>query len=352
LAKAPLFTIWSTAAALAAGVLIMVAVHAAKPDPHKGFAQPDLPPVYEEESGEPAVPGQPTHKSASEPPYNGPASAANLKPLIPLLEPLHQVKAKPGPGDWLAQHQEAGQSFDEYLSQKHVTAHYNRRVLYVLPIGEFTPKQEEIRTKTERFLSAYFGLEVKTLAAVSTEDVPPEAKRVHPRWGDHQILTGYLLDKVLAPRLPKDGAALIGLSSSDLYPQDSWNFVFGMAYISHRVGVWSMYRYGNPDAGEEAYLLTLRRTLKVATHETGHMFGVYHCIKWECNMNGSNSLPETDRGPAYLCPECLCKLCYATRYDPKERYAHLEKLCQEYGLAPEAAFYKRCREAISNTERF
>src|SRR3712207_7363776 len=43
------------------------------------------------------------------------------------------------------------------------------------------------------------------------------------------------------------------------------------------------------------FKLTLLRTLKIAAHETGHMFSVRHCTKYECVMNGSNHLGETDR---------------------------------------------------------
>jgi archaemetzincin len=36
---------------------------------------------------------------------------------------------------------------------------------------------------------------------------------------------------------------MIGISVTDLYPRDEWNFVFGLAAIRDRAGVFSFARY-------------------------------------------------------------------------------------------------------------
>jgi hypothetical protein len=64
--------------------------------------------------------------------------------------------------------------------------------------------------------------------------------------------------------------------------------VFGQASLADRVGVWSIYRNGEIDGDETERRKFLRRTLKTALHETGHMLGIPHCIAFECGMNGSN----------------------------------------------------------------
>ena len=51
------------------------------------------------------------------------------------------------------------------------------------------------------------------------------------------------------------------------------------------------------------------RCTKVLTHETGHLFGIRHCIHYECLMCGCNHREEFDRHPIHLCPVCLRKLC-------------------------------------------
>ncbi len=90
---------------------------------------------------------------------------------------------------------------------------------------------------------------------------------------------------------------MIALTTSDLWPGKGWNFVFGQARLRERVGVWSLYRNGDPDESEGAFRLCLLRTIKTATHETGHMFSLRHCTKYECNMCESNNSEESDRSP-------------------------------------------------------
>ena len=46
---------------------------------------------------------------------------------------------------------------------------------------------------------------------------------------------------------------------------------------------------------------------KVLTFEIGHLFGIKHCIYWQCRMNGANHQNELIRN-LYLCPICLHKL--------------------------------------------
>jgi archaemetzincin len=71
---------------------------------------------------------------------------------------------------------------------------------------------------------------------------------------------------------------MIAITMTDLYPNESWNFVFGQASIENRVGVFSFARYHpswrGGEADENTERLVLTRAAKVLTHETGHMFGI------------------------------------------------------------------------------
>ncbi|MCH7996117.1 MAG: hypothetical protein IIB57_16955, partial [Planctomycetes bacterium] len=199
---------------------------------------------------------------------------------------------------------------------------------------------------TTEFLKLYFQLPVRLNPAWPDTVVPADARRRHPESGTEQILTGYVLDELMTPDLPDDAAAMLVLTATDLWPGEGWNFVFGEASTRDRVGVWSLNRFGNPDDGPAAYRLCLLRTLGTATHETGHMFSMQHCVMYECNMAGSNNLEESDRGPLALCPECLAKLCKATRCDPVKRYRDLIAFCDRHKLTEESRFYKRCLQAL------
>jgi archaemetzincin len=128
-----------------------------------------------------------------------------------------------------------------------------------------------------------------------------------------QVLTHYVMDKILAPTMPPDASVFIAFTTFDLYPEQNWNFVFGQANPAKRVGVWSLARFGDPSKSKEDFTACLVHTLKTASHETGHMFGMDHCTINRCNMQGSNSLEESQRQPLWVCPECLCKLCYCMK---------------------------------------
>ena len=250
-----------------------------------------------------------------------------------------------GPSDWLDNHSEPGQTFGEYSRSRHIRLTEKRNVLYVLPLGEFDDKQMEIVKLSAEFLGHFFMCEVKTLETQDLDVIPEKARRVHPQWGMRQIHSWHVLHRVLAPQLPDDAVALIALTSSDLYPQESWNFVYGQASLSKRVGVWSIFRNGDPETEFETVLL---RTLKTATHETGHMFSIEHCIAYECNMCGANNRQESDQHPAYLCPECLPKIWWSTHCDPAERFEKLQKFCEANNLPEEADYYRRALEIVKD----
>jgi len=273
-----------------------------------------------------------------------PPGLATLRKSAEKLRPLMQKKATPSEGDWLAQHPEGGQTFDQYLSSRPNRPGERRTTLYIQPIGDFTKAQEQLVKDSAELMGIVFGLPVKTLDRLPDAAIPASARRVHPSWGMKQFHSTYILDSVLAPRRPADAVAMLGLTATDLFPDPAWNFVFGQASLTERVGVWSLARYGDP---EKDYATVLRRTLQVATHETGHMFGIQHCTMHECGMNGSNSLPESDRAPLPFCSECELKLWWACGINPLPRYEQLADFAKRYGLKSEEAEWRKRIEMLS-----
>jgi len=265
------------------------------------------------------------------------------------VRPLHTPMGKIQPGDWLEWHPENGQTFREYLACDPVTAQGGRKTIYIQPLGEFTEGQRKIVDLTAEFMGLYFCLPVKVKEGLPLDLVPESERRIGPL-GVLQLKTGYVRNDILRPRLPDDATVYIAFTASDLWPGPGWNFVFGEASLVHRVGVWSICRFGKPDGSKEEFAKTLLRTIKIGTHETGHMFTIEHCTAWECNMCGSNHLDESDRRPLWLCPECMPKVCYATGANPARRYRGLAKFCQKHGLDAQAAFYDKSAKALTGGE--
>lgn len=232
-------------------------------------------------------------------------------------------------GDWLNSFPEAGQTFEEYIASNPKLPTPDRRTVYIQPIGEFTATQAKILKITADYMAVFYNLPVKLNSVRSLGNFPDEYKRRNPYSRQTQLKTGYFLEKILPEMMPKDAAALICFTNYDLFPDESMNYVFGQASLENRVGVWSIWRFGYPDTSEKGFRLFLARTLKVAMHETGHMFGMRHCTKYECLMSGTNHLGETDRRPLDVCPECMAKIAWAMGYDPEER---CRKLAQFWAI--------------------
>jgi len=269
--------------------------------------------------------------------------AADMKRLLPLARRL----SKPKPGEWLYQVTEQGQTFSEYIAANPVIPSKARRTVYIQPLGRFASIQRQVVSKVAKFLGLYYGLDVKVLDSLGLSLIPAGARRIHPEWENMQLKTGYILDKLLLPRMPKDAFAYVALTTTDLWPGEEWNYVFGSASPRHRVGVLSLHRYGNPAAGEKEYRLCLLRTLKTAAHETGHMFSMPHCPSYRCIMNGSNGISEADRKPIALCPQCLAKVCWATRCRPAARYRKLIDFYHANGLGHQEASCRLALRALS-----
>lgn len=244
----------------------------------------------------------------------------------------------PEPGDWLAEHRERGQTFAEFRRSWHWAPDEKRDVIYFQPLGKFTPGEGPALELLRRYAGAFFQMPVRLRpgrAAAATEF----KARVNPQTKQVQWLTLELL-KLLKTDMPADAFGVIGVTMQDLYPSPSWNYVFGQASFTERVGVYSFARYDPAFFDEERpanwRATMLRRSCKVLTHELGHMFGLEHCIYYDCVMNGSNHLAEADAQPVHLCPVCLRKLQLSVRFDAVARYRELAKFYAEQGWTDDA----------------
>ena len=266
--------------------------------------------------------------------------------VMQAIKPLGQPLGKPREGDWLYHHKEHGQPFAVYLRSDPVVPTTRRRTIYIQPLGEFTAKQRQVVTLASQYISACYGLPVKMQKDLSLELIPASARRTHPSWGDKQILSTYVLDDVLGKRLPKDAFASIAFTPSDLWPGEGWNFVFGQASLRDRVGVWSIYRFGDPDKDKEEFRQCLRRTIATGAHELGHMFSIEHCIYYSCVMCGSNNLPEADSRPLTFCSVCMGKVLWATGMTAEDHYSKLAEFCRKQGMDDDAKAFNKALAAV------
>ena len=253
--------------------------------------------------------------------------------------------------------------------------------------------------------SIYYQMPVKIMDALSTET--NNNNKITQRIRDngckqlltkdiHQYLSSIIKEK-------NDNLyCLMGITMIDLYPRPEWNFVFGQANIPNRTGIFSFARYchgfddidylniksfmkntpkskinkikwlkslingeideENKNDDNDTDIVTklgwkkkkqevfLKRCIKVLIHELGHLFGIKHCIFFECIMNGSNHLDEADGRPIHFCPICLHKIYFANykNMDLLKRYKQLNEIYSRLNLYEQANWFKSRVQFIEN----
>ncbi|XP_006273060.2 archaemetzincin-2 isoform X1 [Alligator mississippiensis] len=291
--------------------------------------------------------------------------------------------------DWISSHPEPTQDFEQFYHDRYrSTPTSQKSAIYVQPIGSFG----DSKVSPENYLkwlkdyceAFYYGLMVKILDPVPVSQTAC-AFRVNEYTHNLQIHAGDLL-QFLKKRKPRDAFCIVGITMIDLYPKESWNFVFGQASLTEGMGIFSFARYdsdfysasykGRLKSGKKYPVadysvfsgyytpaitsLLLLRSCKTLTHEIGHIFGLRHCQWLQCVMQGSNHLEESDRRPLDLCPICLRKLQSAIRFNIAERYKALLRWMDDVGSGTEAEFghaaevglpkpveaFKECREWV------
>lgn len=251
--------------------------------------------------------------------------------------------------DWIIAHPEDPQDFLAFFSNPYRSCpDGGHHTIYIQTIGSFGIHTDQYIEWLRQYCEAFFhGLVVKTLPPVSVHSTG-SSFRINSYSQNLQLYSGDLL-RYLKKRKPKDAFCIVGITMIDLYPKESWNFVFGQASLSEGMGVFSFARYddnfyrhnypgrlrkgsklkaGDYSVFENHYVPPITSTLllrscKVVSHEIGHIFGLKHCQWLHCVMEGSNHLEESDRRPLSLCPICLRKLQSGIGFKMADRYKAL-----------------------------
>lgn len=277
-------------------------------------------------------------------------SPESLPPVFQANSEFFTPLPPPEPGDWLAEHWETGQTFEQFVEISPAAPDKVRNILYLQPLEQFILDQSPPLTLLLDYIQAYFSMSAQLLHVLMGDD-EAFTTRMNPYTSTQQVLTTDIVSS-LKHYLPVDAFCLLAVTMQDLYPDPLWNFVFGQACPEERVAVFSFARYDPAFYGiprDEGYrTILLRRCCKVVIHEIGHLFGLSHCLFYSCSMNGSNHLQESDARPMHLCPVCLRKLQHSIGFDVIDRYFDLFQFYQQVGFAEEARWVQRRLESLTD----
>jgi archaemetzincin len=183
----------------------------------------------------------------------------------------------------------------------------------VVPLGEVP----EIALKViAAHISGYFDLSVKILPPLEHPDYAFDERRF-------QYDAGIIL-KAFESIQFKGHDKVIGVLNLDLFVP-IFTHVFGEAKQGGKFALVSLFRLGkNPDGSPSPSSLIFERAAKVALHELGHLFNLFHCRGKNCLMHFSGGIQDLDETPIYLCRYCSTYL--------KDRLLCLNLLGSEEGL--------------------
>ncbi|XP_060063750.1 uncharacterized protein LOC132544200 [Ylistrum balloti] len=354
------------------------------------------------------------------PPEQAKIKAIGSCPIVPELDPQSSdgfeffppIPQPTSIDDWLAQYNEEGQSYWDYLKQSpwlskrklkympQLFVHNGRTILekypngkiYLLPLGDFTGENCVKFKYLIEFSQIYLGIPVVELPGIALEeenhkifwtenpeDRPIYGKRSSARKRKFEINSRFhpatkriqlKMDETLLrlkSLIPADAICMVGLTMYDLYGDDTDLFVAGMAAGNHRVAVFSFNRYdpaltfsiekwyditcNSSMSSSERRKLILQRSCKLLVHEIGHLLGIDHCIYYDCCMNGSGHLTEDFRQPMHLCPVDLHKLHTLVGFDVVSRYQALAKFYMDHKMDEEHNWVIKRIEFILNQSK-
>jgi len=317
--------------------------------------------------------------------------------FAPIPKPIEQ-------DDWLAQYNEPGQTYDEFIEETPwlsfqkiksykmqfykdghtILEKYPGGKIYLLPLGEFNGDRLINFDHLIEFAEIYIGIPVIALPQIQLlmqEDGKllimdnPLAKckskrrrkftlktRYDSKSKHYQINVDSAL-KRLRKYIPVDAICTMGLTLSDLYEDEPDLFVAGIAdgnavgvfsffrydpTLSFSIGDWNDYEHLDNVSLHDRKTLILERSCKLLVHEINHLLGLDHCIFFECCMNGSGHLEEDFRQPIHLCPVDLHKLQSLVGFNVLERYQKLLKFYRKHDMNEEFEWTKRRIEVMKD----
>jgi len=147
-----------------------------------------------------------------------------INSILPLFKPI----AQPNPGDWLAENNETGQTFEDFVKNKKTSSQI--KTVRIQPLEENI--DEELLRVLQAFTQAYFNpIRVVICLPINIGELGAES-RVNTKSETFQYQAASVLEK-LETLFSENECCTMGVTMTDLYSREDRNF--GIGKISHNV---------------------------------------------------------------------------------------------------------------------
>lgn len=168
-----------------------------------------------------------------------------------------------------------------------------RKPLGILPLGEVP---ELVVNIVAAHILAHLNLPPAVLSPMELPAGALDKRRL-------QYDAGILLREMESGRF-KECAKVVALVSQDLFVP-VFSHVLGEARQGGDFALVSLFRLGqNPDGSSAPLPLFYERAAKIALHELGHLFNLFHCDENTCLMHFSGGLEDLDQSSFSFCRYC------------------------------------------------
>lgn len=243
-------------------------------------------------------------------------------------------------------------SLHDYINSNPNKVDSIRKVVYLLPFGNMKPEVEKIIQSELQYLKAFLQLDVKILERIpfdSIKKITSIQTRIVPssdfdyysniKGGTptlrEQIQASSFIESVIKKNLPKDAAAVLGITEHDIY-NPKYNYLFGLSELKSGAGLVSTFRL--IDYGQN----TNDNIRKVISKQIVNLFSIANVKDFKCVLNYHNNIDELTQGKFDLSPRALEKLKYAIGFDYTKRFEDLAKFWAKENNTEEANYYKEC----------
>jgi archaemetzincin len=171
--------------------------------------------------------------------------------------------------------------------------HPKKRTIGVVAVGDVPELAPKI---IAAHITGYLRLPAEILAPLA-----------HPTYAFDDARLQYDVGKILRyfESCPYDQYdKVIGVFKVDLFVP-TFTHVFGEAKQAGMHALVSLFRLAEGhESNNPSSPLLFERAAKVALHELGHLFNLFHCENRNCLMHYSGGLEDLDDCPLYFCRYC------------------------------------------------